>query len=110
MYRDVRTVVSELEEEDIRGEEQVFDDFEGVFDCPELLLYPATRIYEVVAGPRWGRDMKNIGKWRKLIVCLLSLCKLTEEVIKVKLPKLEEVTRGVMFDIYGTVFLFPRLP
>jgi len=106
MYKDVRIVISELEEEDIKGEEEIFDEFENVFEFPESTLYLASRIYEIIAGPDWGKQSKTVGKWRKQIIPLLSMCKVIEEVTRVKLPMLEEKTKGVIFDIYGSSFLY----
>jgi hypothetical protein len=57
MYSDVKSVISKLEEEDIKGEEEML---ESIFDTPESALYPGTRIYEVVAGREWGKSWKFI--------------------------------------------------
>lgn len=103
MYKDVRIAISELEDQDKKGEEEIFDEFERTFEMPETTLYQASRIYEIVAGTDWGKESKTASKWRKQIVSLLSMCKLTEEIIRVKLPILHEKTRGVVFDIYGKV-------
>jgi hypothetical protein len=103
MYRDVRILISELEEEDLKGEEEIFDEFENAFDFPEPTLYLASRVYEVVAGPDWGKQSKTASKWRKKVISLTSMCKLTEEVIRIKLPMLREKTRGIIYNLYGTL-------
>lgn len=90
-----------MEDEDIRGEETMFDDFECALWSSETALCQATRIHEVVAGPAWGKEGKVASRWRKVVVALLSMCKLSEDVIRLKLPMLEEKTKGVKFDIYG---------
>eukprot|EP00826_Nyctotherus_ovalis_P063859 TRINITY_DN9363_c0_g9_i1.p2 TRINITY_DN9363_c0_g9~~TRINITY_DN9363_c0_g9_i1.p2 ORF type:complete len:147 (+),score=46.39 TRINITY_DN9363_c0_g9_i1:320-760(+) len=110
MYRDMQTAIAALEEEDIKGEEAVFDEFEYALWSSETTLCQATRIYEVVAGAAWGKCGRKASRWRRVVVSLLSLCKLSEEIIRLKLPMLEKKTKGVKFDIYGCFFFILGYP
>lgn len=67
------------------------------------ILYPATKIYEIIARSNWGTERLEAKIWRKQLLSLTSMCRLHENVIVEKLPKLETVTKNVLFDIYCTL-------
>jgi len=98
-----------LSNEDVGEEKEIFCRYKHILGHFNNELFPATRIYEVVVGPYWGKYGGVAGKWRHIILSMLSLCKLIESSIKLKLPLFKEKTFGLAFDIYCTLINIIRL-
>ena len=97
-------IVTNLTEQSITGDEEIFEKFWNVVDEFHESLFPATKIYEAVAGKDWGRSRTRASKWRKQVICIIAMCKLIEDVIKIKLPLLQEKAKGIIHKIYSKLF------
>ena len=110
MYEQIKLIANNLREEDIEGDEYIFNDFINCIKHFDNTLYPATEIYRVVAGEDWGTTRNYAKYWRKIILCTVSTCKVIEKLIREKLPMLQEQTKGIMNDIYGIYSIILRSP
>lgn len=60
----------------------------------------ASNCYEIIEKLNWTQsNEREFHSWQKKALSLFSLCKLYENSIHFKLPKLQEISKGITYEI-----------
>ena len=62
-------------------------------------LFISTKISTCIKNPNFN-DFK---KYRKIIFSVISICRLYESLISEQLPEIQNVTKGILSNLYGTL-------
>ena len=70
------------------------------------VFFPATKLYEMLERFGWDQTHEpELKKWRKRVLCSISLCRLCELIMDARLPMLREVSKEISYDIICKVTL-----
>ena len=101
MYHELKLIIQQLTENDIIGDEGIFESFMNFIDKYDNNIFPATNLYEIITGQNWGIKRNLAKHWRKKIVSIISMCKLNEGIMKLKFPGLIKKNKNHIHDIYS---------
>eukprot|EP00826_Nyctotherus_ovalis_P049585 TRINITY_DN6008_c0_g1_i13.p1 TRINITY_DN6008_c0_g1~~TRINITY_DN6008_c0_g1_i13.p1 ORF type:complete len:131 (+),score=21.72 TRINITY_DN6008_c0_g1_i13:240-632(+) len=89
-------IIMEMREEIPIGEKEAFGKLEKVMTVYWRTPFPVSKVYELITEIHW--QLSKAKSWKKKVVCTISLCKLHENILKLRLPLL--LKKSNLKDIY----------
>jgi hypothetical protein len=83
--------------------EEIVKDMKENIEKFERTLFPANKLHEVIEKLNCTQS-NGLKIWQRKALSILSLSRLYEHLIQLKLPKLQYLIKDVPYDIYSTYF------
>lgn len=92
-------VTREAKHSVLKEDKELFRKLEEVTSAYWRISFPATKIHNLVA--KSSAKLSKAKAWKRKIMSSISMCKLHEAILKLKLSPLYGKVRGVLKEIYG---------
>ena len=101
----IKYLEGKIPEEEI----EVYNELKKVLINFGNMLYPGNEIYNILIKLSSAK-YNNTRMWKKLFLGIISMLKLHENILKVSLPMLYDISKGIIRDIYCMIALHIGYP